>query len=171
MWKKRSGWHNEEVSAREVAGKQGDGAGDRTIINPSGDANLGSGVKALTNSQGAVVGYLALNPNARYIRAGAGAFPNGGRNTVQMPGINNFDLSLSKRFNITESKTFEIRADATNAFNHPQFTPGLINSVKLTSYASGDRTYLGPQNPNFQAWNQTFASNARTMQLAARFVF
>jgi hypothetical protein len=149
----------------------GDSAGDRTIINPAGNPLLGSGVKALTNSQGAVVAYVATNPNARYIRAGAGAYANGGRNTLQTPGINNFDMSLAKRFNISESKVFEIRGDASNVFNHAQFTPGLINSVKLTQYNSGDRTYLGPQNSNFQAWNQTFASNARTMQLVVKFVF
>ena len=43
----------------------GDSAGDRTVINPSGDPSLGSNVKALTNSKGDTVGYLALNPNGR----------------------------------------------------------------------------------------------------------
>jgi hypothetical protein len=149
----------------------GDSAGDRTIINPTGDALIGSNVTALKNSAGATVAYLATKPNARYVRAGLGAFPNGGRNTLQMPGINNFDLSIGKKINLSEHKTVEIRADAANAFNHAQFTPGLINSVKLTQYVSGDRTFLGPQNSNFQAWNQTFASNARSMQLALKFQF
>ena len=149
----------------------GDSAGDRTVINPTGNALLGSNVTALKNSAGATVAYLATNPNARYIRAGLGVFPNAGRNTLQMPGINNFDLSIGKKFNITEQKTIELRADAANAFNHPQFTPGFVNSVKLTTFNSGDRTYLGPQNSNFQAWNQTFGSSARSMQLALKFVF
>jgi hypothetical protein len=106
-----------------------------------------------------------------YIRAGLGAFPNTGRNTLKMPGINNFDMSLGKRFSITETTVVEIRADASNVFNHAQFIPGLISSVKLTQYNSGDRTYLEPQLANFQAWNQTFASNSRTMQLALRVTF
>jgi len=148
----------------------GDSAGDRTVLNPSGDPNLGSGVTALKNSAGATVAYLATNPNARYIQAGAGVFPTAGRNTVQVPGINNFDLSLSKRFNFSERKAIEIRGDATNAFNHPQYTPGLINSVKLTTY-NVTRTFLTPQNALFQQWNQVFASNARQMQLALRFTF
>jgi hypothetical protein len=149
----------------------GDSAGDRTVINPAGNPLLGSAVSALKNSAGATVAYLAANPNARYIRAGLGVFPNAGRNTIPMPGINNFDLSIGKRFNIREGKSVELRADAANAFNHPQFTPGAVNSVKLTTYSTGDRTYLGPQNSNFQAWNQTFTSNARTMQLAMKVVF
>ena len=148
-----------------------DTAGDRVVINPTGDPSQGSNVKALTNSKGDTVAYLALNPNARYIRAGLGVFPNAGRNTLQMPGINNFDLSVGKKFNFAESRWVEIRADASNAFNHPQFTPGLINSVKLTPYNSGDRTYLGPQNSNFQDWAHTFPSNARTLQLALKVVF
>lgn len=149
----------------------GDTAGDRTVFNPAGNSHLGSGVTALNNSAGQTVAYLATNPNAMYIRAGQGALANTGRNTLQMPGINNFDMSLGKRFNITESKAFEIRADASNVFNHAQFTPGLIGSIKLTQYNSGDRTYMEPQLANFQAWNQTFASNARSVQLAARVTF
>ena len=149
----------------------GDSAGDRTVFNPNGNPLLGSNVKALTNSAGQTVAYLATNPGAMYIRAGLGAFPNTGRNTLQMPGINNFDMSLGKRFSITETKAVEIRADASNVFNHAQFIPGLISSVKLTQYNSGDRTYLEPQLANFQAWNQTFASNSRTMQLALRVTF
>ena len=145
--------------------------GDRVVINPNGDPNQGSGVKALTNSKGDTVAYLALNPNARYIRAGLGVFPNAGRNTLQMPGMNNFDLSIGNKFNFAESRWVEIRADASNAFNHPQFTPGLINSVKLTPYNSGDRTYLGTQNSNFQDWAHTFPSSARSMQLVLKVVF
>ena len=68
-------------------------------------------------------------------------------------------------------KAFEIRVDAANAFNHAQFTPGLLNSVKLTTYNSGDRTYLEPQTPTFQGWSQVFPSNARSVQLAAHIFF
>ncbi|HWB83675.1 MAG TPA: TonB-dependent receptor [Bryobacteraceae bacterium] len=147
-----------------------DSAGDRTIINPAGQANLGSGVTPLTNSAGETVAYLASNPNARYILAGPGAYPNGGRNTVQMPGINNFDLSLAKRFNITESKSVEFRCDASNAFNHPQYTSGYINSVRLTTQVS-QRTFLQPDNTAFQNWSENFPSNDRTLQLALKLYF
>jgi hypothetical protein len=153
------------------ANLNGDTAGDRTYINPAGQANTGSNVTALKNSAGQTVAYLATNPNARYIRAGLGVFPDGGRNTLRMPGINDFDLSLGKRFNITERKMLEIRADAANAFNHPNFTPGLVNGVNFTEYNSGDRTYLEPQLQNFAKWNQEFPSSSRAMQLALRFTF
>lgn len=149
----------------------GDSWPDRTVVNPSGTDNVGSGVTPLTNSSGYIVGYLANNPNARYIQAGKGVYPSAGRNTLQTPGMNNFDLSLAKRFNFTESKAFEIRMDAANAFNHAQFVPGLIDSIRNTQYNSGDRTYLEPQNPAFAGWTGVFPSNARSLQLAAHFYF
>jgi hypothetical protein len=148
----------------------GDSAGDRTIINPAGDPKLGSDVKALKNTSGATVAYVATNPNARYVKAGAGALANAGRNTILMPGINNFDISLAKKFNFTEKKYFEFRTDVTNPFNHAQYTAGLINSVKLTSQ-TGTRTFLLPANPGFQQWSTNFPSNSRSIQLVAKIVF
>ncbi|HJZ99117.1 MAG TPA: carboxypeptidase regulatory-like domain-containing protein [Candidatus Solibacter sp.] len=37
------------------------------------------------------------------------------------PGLKQIDMSLSKRFNVTESKYVELRVDAINAFNTPIF--------------------------------------------------
>ena len=37
-------------------------------------------------------------------------------------GINNFDVSLSKSFQIAEKRRLEFRWEALNALNHPQFT-------------------------------------------------
>jgi hypothetical protein len=148
----------------------GDSAGDRTIINPAGDAHKGSDVTALTNSNGDTVAYLADDPTARYIRAGPGAYANGGRNTIPTRPINNFDMSLAKRFNVGESKSIEFRADASNVFNHPQYVTGLIGSVRLTSQTT-TRSFLLPNNPAFQDWSGNFSSNSRTMQLVLKFVF
>ncbi len=80
-----------------------DSAGDRAIVNPAGAANVGSGVNPI-NAAGqivaagspTIVAYVAKNPNARYIQAGAGAFANGGRNTFPLDHTNNFDAALMK---------------------------------------------------------------------------
>ena len=37
------------------------------------------------------------------------------------PGISNFDMTLSKRLQVTESKSFEFRLEAFNVLNHAQF--------------------------------------------------
>ncbi len=148
----------------------GDAAGDRSVINPAGQDGVGSDVTALTNSAGQIVGYLANNPNARYIRAAAGVFPNGGRNTIKLRGINNFDINLAKRFSISESKKFEIKAFFINAFNHPQYTPGSLNSVRATS-SSNTRNHLIPGNALFNDPTQVYPSHARAIHLVARFIF
>jgi len=116
------------------------------------------------------VAYLAANPNAMYIAAGAGALTTAGRNTILMPGINNWDMSLGKKFNFTESKYLEFRGDFSNIFNHAQYTAGLINSVKLTTQTT-TRVFALPSNPNFQQWSQNFPSNSRSVQLVAKIVF
>lgn len=46
---------------------------------------------------------------------------NAGRNSIPMPGINNFDFSIFKNFRITESVRSEFRAEFFNGFNHTQF--------------------------------------------------
>jgi hypothetical protein len=148
----------------------GDSAGDRVIVNPAGISNRGSSVTALNNSAGETVAYLADDPTARYISAGKGALANSGRNTLPIRGINNFDMSLGKRFNFTESKAIEFRCDASNIFNHPQYTPGYISSVRLTSNTN-TRIFMIPGNSTFAAWDQVFPSNARSLQLALRFTF
>ena len=149
----------------------GDSAGDRTIFNPSGAPGTGSGVTALHNTAGATVAYLAKNPNAQYIVAGPGALATDGRNSLRTVGINNFDLSLGKKFIIREGKTLEFRGDFTNAFNHPQYTPGQISSIYYTTYNTGVRDYLIPGNARFGKWDQVFDSHSRMTQLALRFVF
>jgi hypothetical protein len=45
-----------------------------------------------------------------------------GRNTLRAGGVNNFDLSVSKSFEIGEKGRLEFRCDAFNALNLRQFT-------------------------------------------------
>jgi hypothetical protein len=50
-----------------------------------------------------------------------GRFGTCGVSTERGPGLKQVDLSLSKRFRITERQNFEFRAEAINAFNSPVF--------------------------------------------------
>ncbi len=151
-----------------------DATSDRTIVNPSGGVTgTGSGVTALKNSAGATVAYLANNPTAQYITAGAGALADAGRNTMPTQGINNWDITVSKNFTIRERIKLQFRADFFNAFNHPQYTPGLLDSVSPENRSSTalPTNYLIPGNPLFGQWNQVFASNARYIQLGIKLRF
>ena len=147
-----------------------DGATDRVVVNPDGTDRIGSDVTALTNSDGGVVGYLADNPNARYVKAGAGVHPNGGRNTLPLRGINNFDVSVSKRISVGEFKAVEFRAAFYNALNHPQFTPGSLNSVRAVA-SNITRNNLIPGHALFDRPDQVYDSHAREIHLVLRFVF
>jgi len=156
----------------------GDAAGDRAIINPSGASNVGSGVTAY-NSLGqmvpmgdpSTVAYVANNPNARYIEAGQGAYANGGRNTFALGRTNNFDVALMKRVNLNERIRLEAGAQAFNLLNHPQFTGGYLSDVNPFSTALISRNFLVPGSSTFGQYQQYFSSNSRELQLVARFVF
>src|ERR1700722_2253567 len=118
-----------DVQSAVDSNLNGDTAGDRAFVNPNGNPGIGSGTTALTNSAGQTVAYLANNPNARYVRAPEGTFPNGGRNTGMLPPIDDIDITLAKNFNVTEKVRVQFAARVFNLFNHPQYVGGLISDV------------------------------------------
>jgi hypothetical protein len=65
-----------------------------------------------------------LNPAAFSIPA-AGSFGNSSRNSLSGPGLQQFDLTLSKKFRVGEGKNVEFRSELYNIFNHANFAnPG-----------------------------------------------
>ena len=156
-----------------------DTAGDRAIINPSGQTGVGSGVygvdrngnRVATGSAG-IVAYVALNPNAQYVQAGLGALANGGRNTLPMFPINNIDASLTKRFAITEKIKLQLAGQFFNLLNHSQFVSGYLSDVTgLGGFFDNGRNFLIPGNASFNQFSQFFPSNARSVQLTAKVTF
>jgi hypothetical protein len=81
-----------------------------------------------------------------------GALGNSGRNILRGPGINNLDLSLFKNF-YAKDTTLQLRIEAFNALNHPQFT---AVSTNLTA-------------ANFGV--VTAARDGRIVQLGMRFLW
>jgi len=168
------------VRSGNDANLNGDNAGDRAILNPTGVEGVGSTVTPLCRvtgncaaaGAGAVVGYLANNPNARYIQTGDGAQSTIGRNTFLLPPINNVDFSIFKNFRVGETKYFQIRADFFNVLNHPQYVPGSVNSVDPVNTTG--LTTLNQVNPltfDFLNPSAVLSSNPRVIQVAARFNF
>ena len=139
------------------------------FLNPNGAGFTGSGVTALRNSSGQVVGYLATNPNARFIAAGPGSLPNGGRAFLQTNPVQNFDATLFKRFSVRDLFSFEIHGEAYNLFNHPQFTAAPIRGIAAQSQLNPN--LLIPGTAAFGNISQAFSSNARTLQVGIRFLF
>ena len=63
-----------------------------------------------------------FNPSpAAFTPEAPGQLGNVPRRFYYGPGINNFDMTLSKLLQVTESKSFEFRIEAFNVFNHAQF--------------------------------------------------
>jgi hypothetical protein len=154
-----------------------DSAGDRSVVNPAGDATLSSGVNPI-NSSGAtvaagsasIVGYVAKNSNARYIQAGLGAFANAGRNTFPLHPIDNVDLQILKRLPITERMRVELGGQFSNVLNHPQWTGDLLNDV-YPNQLNNTRSFLLTGDRTFGRFDQYYTSNSRTLTIIGRFVF
>ena len=166
------------VQSGADANLNGDSAPDRAFVNPSGQASVGSGTTALTNSGGDTVAYLVNNPNAKYISAPLGTMPTGGRNTGLLPPIDDIDLTLAKNINITEKYKVQFAARVFNLFNHPQYVAGFISDVEPADTANGNdpttalvHNFLIPTQANFAQPSQTFSSNPRSLQLSLKFVF
>jgi hypothetical protein len=101
-----------------------------------------------------------VSPNAVHWVEGTG-FPNAstvGRNTLHTGGTNNFDLNLTKAIPFGEKRHLELRWEALNAFNHPQFV--LVPPIQVFTTPAG------------QFLNRDFTnSGIRTMWVQAKVVF
>ncbi len=94
-------------------------------------------------------------------RTPKGDFGNAGIGLLRGPGIENFDISVTKRFPITEQRYFWLRGESFNAFNHTQFS-GVSSAARFDP--AGNQFNL-----NFGAY--TSARNPRRIQLSLRFMF
>jgi Carboxypeptidase regulatory-like domain/TonB dependent receptor-like, beta-barrel len=148
------------------ANGNGDAAGDRAIFNPGFTTrNTATGVNAVCRAGGTgatsmvapdvcgagnTVGYVAVNPAAQYVQALPGARTNVGRNTLDSPGLNNWNMSFFKKTRMTERVSVEFRADMQNVFNHgqPILGSGNISGFNTNAINGTDLVFVG-DNPNF----------------------
>ena len=89
-------------------------------------------------------------------------FGNAGIGLLRGPGINNWDVSVSKRLPVSgEERYFQFRAEFYNAFNHTQFS-GIDSGARFNP--------AGQQiNANFGTYSG--ARDPRRIQLSLRFMF
>lgn len=90
---------------------------------------------------------------AAFAAPSAGTFGNSGRNNLRLPGTNNWDMSISKRFPIRETKYVQVRGDFFNIWDHLSY-----KSLQTTLGNAGFGSITG-------------ADPARVIQLAARVEF
>jgi hypothetical protein len=89
----------------------------------------------------------------------AGEYGNVGRNSFRLPGYFNVDMSLVKRFKITERHAITFRAEAYNLLNKPNFS-GLTTSMTTPSTFGKLSSTTGPA-----------GTSARNLQLTLRYDF
>jgi hypothetical protein len=140
-------------------------------------------------------GLQFLNP-AAFSLPQPGSFGNYGRNALHGPNLAQLDLTLSKRFNISETTNVEFRAEVYNILNHTNFAnPGNVRlreplPAGCTGCAGGivpPANYLNTLQPgqalststagglwgslNSTVGNQIGLGTNRQIQLALRFNF
>jgi hypothetical protein len=59
---------------------------------------------------------------AAFVIPPAGTFGDAGRNTIEGPHTFSVNMAIAKTFSMGDTKGFEVRLQATNVFNNPQFT-------------------------------------------------
>lgn len=128
------------------------------------------------------VGRQFLNP-AAFSTPAPGTFGNSRRNDYSGPNLTQLDLTLSKRFSVTERVGVEFHADTYNVLNHPNYAnPGTVrlNQTLATTVGTGS----APGTPFTQAGagsafgllsntvgNQVGIGANRQIQLSLRAIF
>ena len=72
------------------------------------------------------------------------AVGNGGRNTIQQPGINNWDMGVFKNFAVTEGFRAQFRWETFNTWNHTQFGSANLTMTN-TNFGRITSTRVGPR--------------------------
>ena len=160
-----------------------DAAGDRAILNPAGSQGVGSTVSRVcrnpntgatsvdnTCAAGSTVGYIANTPNARYVQAGAGAVPNLGRNTFNSPYFNVWNMSVLKNQKLTERFRVQLRVDAYDVFNHPNYTFGNLSVFQVTTNALS-QNYANLNTGSGFLDKTLFDGGSRTIQLGLKLTY
>ena len=165
----KEGWQLSSVETLQSGNPQNFHA---TSASLTGSANLrpnvtgpvDTGYLAASNLSASSIGWIS-NPSVIVNQGTAAgtvlAFGNLGRNVVIGPGVANLDFNIVKNTKLTERITIQLRGDAFDLFNHPNFTnPGTTaGSATLGVITGGTRTPSGD-----------FGSS-RQLQLAIKLIF
>jgi hypothetical protein len=124
----------------DIAGVSGGGTQRANVI---GNGTLDRGERTLTH----------FFNTAAFVAPAPGTFGNSGRNNLRLPGTNNWDTAITKRFPIRERSHLQVRGDFFNIWNHLSY-----NAVQTTLGNAGFGSVTG-------------ADPARVIQFAVRLEF
>jgi hypothetical protein len=137
-------------SQRATTAVSGTNSAGNTWANYSGNRNTGA-----LDFRGDGVYYFTKDEVGQFSFPVAGDIGNSGRNGFRGPLFTNLDMSIVKRFKLSENHAVTFRAEGYNVFNHPTFgSPGVDLNTPGT----------------FGKFSSTL-TGARTMQMALRYDF
>jgi hypothetical protein len=155
-------WVNSGVASAILGGWTVSGiysfASGRPFTVRQGNNDVDQGMTGLPNLVGDPEGPQTIDEwfnVAAFQSVPSGTFGNAGRNILRGPSFQTFDMTISRRFNLTDRFDATVRADIFNVFNRTNFGPperDLANSSTVGRIAS-------------------LAGDPRIMQLAVRFTF
>ncbi len=124
-------------------------------------AGYGGNAKYFTTTNG--------NGSPIFTQPAPGTFnlQSGIRDEIYQPGMQNWNLNLSKQFPINEQTGFEFRAEAYNFINHPNWAS---NGPSAPSGQSGG-LQMNPLSSQFGEVTQKSVGNPRQLQLSLRYRF
>jgi hypothetical protein len=144
------------------SGLQTAGTSAQTLANFTGDRKIGA-----VDRRGDGVYWFSPEQLGRFSPPAAGEIGNSGRNAFRGPRLFNTDLSLSKRFHITEKLSVQFRAEAYNLFNNVNFGNPGANLVPVAALGKISSTVRGqPGAPLGEPFG-----GPRVLQLALRVQF
>jgi Carboxypeptidase regulatory-like domain len=160
------GWQLSGITTFQAGFPFGIGATDVNGLNntPSQRANLVSGCdpeKNLTQK------FQRLNMSC-FTQPAAGTYGDSPRNFLRQPGINDWDMGLTKSFPITERANFDLRFDTFNTFNHHQYD---LNTGAYATGGSGGGSSIDNGLGDSTAGLITSSAPARIIQLSGKFTF
>jgi hypothetical protein len=121
-----------------------------SFANYTGDRNIGQ-----VTRKGDGVYWLTPDEISRFSVPAAGEIGTGGRNAFRGPRFFNLDLSLVKKFKLTERRAVSFRAEAYNLFNNANFGAPNANLATPATFGKIPAT----------------VGNARIFQMALRYDF
>jgi hypothetical protein len=134
------------------AGVDTSGSSDAARINVISNPNLPSSQRTFSREF----------DTAAFALPAVGTLGNAGQNIMYGSGVNNWDLSVTKRFRIfSESRTLSFRGETYNSFNITQFS----------SWDSSANFNAQGQQISATFGHASAARSPRTVQLSARFAF
>ncbi len=128
-----------------------------------------------SNQYGAIPFYYSLDQSGNPVLPAIGLPVRGTRDSLRNGGMQNWDMSLFKNIPLGESRSLQLRLEAFNAFNHPNF-----NDRNYGLTVNGPWEYADPATPLSISKNANWGTPAdtysggggfRVVQLGAKFYF